>query len=117
MPSTATYLCVITRDDVRELLHDHFDEEFENRFVEPKAIIDWVPLNCLGLWHQIHSDGHEKIAGQALDMGGVSLPIYAYKDQFSTFLLIMRVLPDVRLGTTIGHFYLDLVEEYGVCLD
>jgi hypothetical protein len=60
----------------------------------------------------VHSDGHEKIGNQALDMGGVSLPIYAYKDQFSTFVLSMRVLPDVRLKNTIGHYYLDLVEEY-----
>lgn len=72
-----------------------------------------VPLNCLGPWHQFHWDGHEKIGSQALEMGGVGLPIYAGKDQYSTFVPIMRVLPNVRLGDTIGHFFLDLVEDYG----
>jgi hypothetical protein len=94
-------------------LHDHFDEEFDKRFVGSKGAIDRVPLDCLGPWHQLHLDGHEKLGAQALEMGGLGLPIYAAKDQFSSFLLIMRVLPNVRLGNTIGHFYLDWVEEYG----
>ena len=62
---------------------------------------------------QLHWDGHEKMGSQALDMGGVGLPIYAGKDQFSSFVPIMRVIPNVRLGNTIGHFFLDVIEEYG----
>lgn len=50
---------------------------------------------------------------QALMMGNVSLSIYAYKDQYSMFVLSMDVLPNVRLAHTIGHYFLDLVETYG----
>lgn len=100
------------RDEIRQVLHDHFDDEFDSRFVGSKNAIDRVPLNCLGPWHQLHSDGHEKLAAQALMMGNVTLPIYALKDQFSTFVPSMRVLPNVRLENTIGHFYLDFIEEF-----
>jgi len=103
----------VLRDETRQVLHDHFDEEFDARFVGSKDAIDRFPLNCLGPWHQLHGDGHEKLAAQALMMGGVGLAIYAMKDQYSTFVPVMRVIPNVRLGNTIGHFYLDLVEEYG----
>lgn len=46
-------------------------------------------------------------------MGTVALPIYALKDQYSTYVPILRVIPNVRLSNTIGHFYLDLVEDNG----
>jgi hypothetical protein len=101
------------RDEVRLHLHAHFDEEFDSRFVGSKDAIDRVPLNCLGPWHQLHADGHEKLGNQALEMGGVGLPIYAYKDQYSTFVPLMRVLPSVRFENTIGHLYLDLAEQHG----
>ena len=75
-----------------------------------KDAVDRVPLNCLGPWHQLHGDGHEKLGSQALEMGGVCLPIYAFKDQYSTFVPLMRVLPDVHLKNTIGHLYWDLAD-------
>lgn len=46
-------------------------------------------------------------------MGGIALGIYAFKDQFSAFVPLMRVLPNVRKANTIAHFYLDFIEEYG----
>jgi hypothetical protein len=100
-------------DEVRQILHDHFNAEFDARFVGSKDAIDRVPLDCLGPWHQQHADGHEKLAAQALRMGNVTLPIYAFKDQFSTFVPYMRVLPNVRLSNIIGHAFLDFVEDYG----
>jgi hypothetical protein len=100
------------RDETRQHLHDHFDEEFDKRFVGSKDAINRVPLDCLGPWHQLHWDGHEKLGAQALDMGGLALPIYAGKDQFSSFVPFMRVVPNVRLGKTIGHLFLDFVEKY-----
>lgn len=93
-------------------MHDHFDAEFERRFVGSKDAIERVPLDCLGPWHQLHWDGHKKLGNQALDMGGVGIPIYAGKDQFSSFVPVMRVIPNSRLEKTIGHFFLDVVEEY-----
>ncbi|KAM6501456.1 hypothetical protein JOM56_004470 [Amanita muscaria] len=100
-------------DECRSILHDHFDEEFDTRFIRSKGAIDRIPLNCLGPWHQIHCDGHEKLNSQALEMGIVTLPIYAFKDQFSTFVLTMQVLPNIRRVETIGHLYLDLAKDYG----
>ncbi|KAF7975981.1 hypothetical protein HWV62_8132 [Athelia sp. TMB] len=108
---------IISRDETRDILHDHFDEEFETRFVGKKDALKRTPLDCLGPWHQIHCDGHEKLGAQALNMGGIALGIYAFKDQFGTFVPIMRVLPNVRKANTIAHFYLDFIEEYGcICL-
>lgn len=103
----------MARNQARDILHDHFDEEFKRRFVGNKDALERTPLDCLGPWHQMHCDGHEKLGAQALNMGGVALGIYAFKDQFSTFVPIMRVLPNVRKANTIAHFYLDFIEEYG----
>jgi len=100
-------------DETRIHLHDHFEHEFDKRMAGLKTAIKRVPLDCLGPWHQLHWDGHEKVGVQALNMGDVGLPIYAGKDQFSTFVPIMRVMPNVRLRHTIGHLFLDMVEDYG----
>ena len=62
--------------------------------------------------HQVHVDGHEKLASQALRLGTVSLPIYAFRDLWGGFVLVLRVLPNVRLALTCGHLYLDFVGTY-----
>src|SRR5271156_2764532 len=64
-------------EETRRNLHDNYEEEFDKHFMDSKGAIDRVPLDCLGPWHQLHWDGHEKMGSQALDMGGVGLPIYA----------------------------------------
>jgi hypothetical protein len=111
--ASLTNIEIAYRDKTRLHLHDHFDAEFDLRFVGSKDGIDRVLLDCLGPWHQLHWDGHEKLGAQALDMGGLALPIYAGKDQFSSFVPVMCVIPNVCLGDTIGHFFLDVVEQYG----
>ena len=45
-------------------------------------------------------------------MGGVGLNIYRIKDQWSSFILHLVVIPNNRLATTIGHVYLDCVEKH-----
>ncbi|KAJ7499865.1 hypothetical protein FB451DRAFT_46833 [Mycena latifolia] len=72
---------LIPRDSLREILHNEFDEEFESRFVgKKKPQKHRTPLKALGPWHQEHSDGHEKLSEQGLDIGiGIHLPIYASK--------------------------------------
>jgi len=107
------YIWTIISGETREHLHDHFDDEFDKWMVGLKNGIVHVPLDCLGPWHQLHWGWSWEGCVQALDIGGVSLPIYAGKDQFSTFVPIMWVLPNVCLGDTIGHLFLDMVEEYG----
>ncbi|KAF9496050.1 hypothetical protein BDN71DRAFT_1506194 [Pleurotus eryngii] len=74
--------------------------------------IPQVPLSSLSLMHQVHCDGYEKLNSQALGMGTVTLSIYGFKDQFSSFILALKVLPDVRNVETVCHLYLDMVEEY-----
>lgn len=61
--------------------------------------------------HQVHVDGHEKLSSQALRLGTVSLPIYAYRDLWGGFVFILVVLPNVRLASTCAHLFLDFVEE------
>jgi len=99
--------------DTRKQLHDNFESEFDKWMIGSKTGITQVLLDCLGPWHQLHWDGYEKIDSQALDMGGVGLPVYAGKDQFSSFVPIMQVLPNVHLGDTIGYLFLDMVEDHG----
>jgi len=72
--------------------------------VGSKGAIDHIPLDCLGTWHQLHWDSHEKLGTQALDMGDVALPIYAGKDQISSFVPVMHVIPNDRIAKTIGNF-------------
>jgi hypothetical protein len=62
---------------------------------------------------QHHADGHDKLNAQGLNMGGVGLLIYGIKDQWSSFLLHLVVIPNNRLATTIGHVRLDCIEKYG----
>ncbi|KAF7350254.1 hypothetical protein MVEN_01328900 [Mycena venus] len=106
---------LIPRDAIRAALHDNYDEEFENRFVgKKKHGKHRTPLNALGSWHQEHSDGHEKLGELALQIGkGIHLPIYASKDQYSSFLHSLLLLPNVRNAIAIAHYYLDLVEGRG----
>ncbi len=69
-------------------------------------------LSAIGPNHQHHADGHDKLNAQALNMGGVGLNIYGIKDQWSSFILWLVVVPNNRLANTIGHVYLDCVENY-----
>jgi hypothetical protein len=100
---------------LRKILHDEFGEEFENRFVGKKKTDKIrIPLKAFGPYHQEHSDGHEKMSEQGLNIGaGITLPIYASKDQFCSFVHALLIMPNVRNGHAIAHYYLDLVEKRG----
>ncbi|TEB21975.1 hypothetical protein FA13DRAFT_1671170, partial [Coprinellus micaceus] len=107
-------LIFIARDRLRQLMHAIAPEGFTLR--EPgskKKLLPRVALLSFGPFHEISADGHEKLNAQALRMGDISLPIYAYRDKWSGFILKLLLLPDSRLSGAIGHVYLDLVEEYG----
>lgn len=43
--------------------------------------INRKPLTSTGPFREISADGHEKLNQQALDLGGLSIPIYAYRDK------------------------------------
>ncbi|KAJ6448389.1 hypothetical protein C8R45DRAFT_1133036 [Mycena sanguinolenta] len=106
---------LIPRARLREVLHDEFDEEFDNRFVgKTKPTNHRTPLKALGPYHQEHSDGHEKLSQQGLDIGGgIHLPMYGSKDQFGAALHDLVLMPNVRNGIAIAHYYLDLIEKRG----
>ncbi|KAG8982316.1 hypothetical protein FRB90_006878 [Tulasnella sp. 427] len=105
---------MVSRDRVREILHDHFDDEFARRFVGfARNGIVRVPLDALGPFHKINLDGHEKLNAQALQMGDLHFGIYAAKDSFASGCMQILVMPNVRLEDAIGHFFLDMTVAYG----
>ncbi|KAJ7708008.1 hypothetical protein B0H14DRAFT_3119448 [Mycena olivaceomarginata] len=69
------------------------------------------PLSALGPFHEVSSDGHEKLGQQALKMGDVGLPIYGWKDKWTAYLLKLAVVPNCRTNAAIGHLFLDFLEE------
>ncbi|KAJ7126924.1 hypothetical protein C8R44DRAFT_667777 [Mycena epipterygia] len=106
---------LIPRDELRQILHDEFSDEFNDRFVgKKKKLKHRTPLKAWGPFHQEHCDGHEKLSEQGLDIGaGIHLPIYASKDQFCSFVHRLLLMPNVRKANAIAHYYLDLVELRG----
>jgi len=99
---------------VRAVMHEHYPSGFDLRFPgKTKKPIRRVPLFSLGPFHEVSADGHEKIGQQALMMGDIGLPIYAYKDKWSDTLCFMKLVRDARKPGPIGHVYLDFVTEIG----
>jgi len=99
------------RDFIRNVLATHAPEGLSRRFPGANRIRQST-LSSIGPNHQHHTDGHEKLNAQALNMGGVGLNIYGIKDQWSSFILYLIVIPNNQLATTIGHVYLDYIEKY-----
>ncbi|KAJ3498047.1 hypothetical protein NMY22_g19640 [Coprinellus aureogranulatus] len=107
-------LIMVPRDRLRAIMRAIAPEGFELRLPgKKKKLLVRVALFSFGPFHEISADGHEKLNSQALRMGDISLPIYAYRDKWSGYILKIQLLPDTRKSAAIGHLYLDLVEEYG----
>lgn len=99
---------------MRQIMHEEFPDGFAERFPgRKKAVLKRVALSSIGPFHEVSADGHEKLGHQALQMGEIGLPIYAYKDKWSDYLFLLRVVPDARTPGTIGHLFLDFVQEMG----
>jgi hypothetical protein len=102
------------RRTVRNIMMEHFPTGFDKRFPgKQQQPITRHPLTAIGPFHEISSDGHEKLSQQALQMGDIGLPIYAYKDKWSDVLLKISVVPNCRSAGAIGHLFLDLIGEIG----
>ncbi|KAG2336727.1 hypothetical protein BDR05DRAFT_1005611 [Suillus weaverae] len=84
---------LVKRDEIRQILHDHFDAEL------PRTM---ASATCR----------REALCSGSED-GGHNFTNLCTKDQFSNFVPYMRCLPSVRLSNVIGHVFLDLVKEYG----
>ena len=96
---------------MRLVLARHAPNGLNARFPGAKRV-PCSALVAIGPNHQHHADGFEKLNTQALQMGGIGLNLYGIKDQWSSFLLHLVVVPNNRLAATIGHVYLDYVEKY-----
>jgi hypothetical protein len=93
---------------------DHFPLGFDHRFPGKKrSTIPRTALNSNGPYHEISSDGHEKLGKQALEMGDIALPIYGYKDKWSDTLPFMQFVPNSRTSAAIGYLFLDFIETGG----
>jgi hypothetical protein len=95
-------------------MQEHFPGGPGKRYPgQKKPRINRQPLSALGPYHEVAADGHEKIGALALQMGGLGLPIYAYRDKWTGRLAKMDVVPDCRSAGAVGHLYLDLLEQLG----
>ncbi|KAI6002579.1 hypothetical protein F5J12DRAFT_839977 [Pisolithus orientalis] len=105
-------LCIyLSSDFVRTVLACHAPDGLNARFPRGKQV-GRSTLSAIGPNHQHHADGFAKLNAQALQMGGVGLDIYGIKDQWSSFLLHLVVVPNHRLAATIGHVHLDYITKY-----
>ncbi|KAJ7934744.1 hypothetical protein B0H13DRAFT_1516469, partial [Mycena leptocephala] len=69
-------------------------------------------LDAIGIFQEIHVDGHEKLGEKALRMGpGIGIDIYGMRDHVGKILWLV-VIPNSRLSDTIGHVFLDMVSKY-----
>ncbi|KAL0061838.1 hypothetical protein AAF712_011280 [Marasmius tenuissimus] len=65
-------------------------------------------LLIIGPFQEIHTDGHEKYARQALRMGDCTIGIYGMRDHVG-FIHLMKTVPDAREGAAVGHLHLDMI--------
>jgi hypothetical protein len=70
-------------------------------------------LTDTGVYYEVHFDGHEKLNFKALRMGSVGIVIYGSRYHSSSKMIKFPVVPNARCSSTVGHYYLDLVEENG----
>ncbi|KAJ7222731.1 hypothetical protein B0H12DRAFT_1078233 [Mycena haematopus] len=78
----------VFRDVVREVMLEHFGDGFNARYPgRKKTTVVRQSLSALGPFHEVSADGHEKLSAQALKMGDIGFPIYAWKDKWTAYLL------------------------------
>ncbi|KAJ7598179.1 hypothetical protein C8J56DRAFT_880841 [Mycena floridula] len=69
-------------------------------------------LTGLGIFEEVHCDGHEKLSVKSLRMGdGIGIEIYGIRDHTGR-IHNMIVVPNSRCSSTVGHVYLDFVDEH-----
>ncbi|KAJ7474553.1 hypothetical protein B0H11DRAFT_2428922 [Mycena galericulata] len=107
----------IPRDAVRRIMADIDPDGAEVRFPgrrrQPKQR-GHFKLTDTGVYYELHFDGHEKLNFKALRMGPVGIDINGSRCHSSSKMVKFLVVPNARCSSTVGHYYLDLVEENGV---
>ncbi|KAK7014636.1 hypothetical protein R3P38DRAFT_3573378 [Favolaschia claudopus] len=105
---------IIPRDFVRSTMHalvgqGPSDMRRPGRRTGPKKR---GALDAIGIFQEIHVDGHEKLGEKGLKMGnGIGIDVYGARDHVGKILWLV-VVPNARLSDTIGHVFLDMVTEY-----
>jgi len=92
-------------------MHDYYPEGFDSRMPGSRRVVRKA-LFASGIWYEVSADGHEKLGSLALQMGPIGLPIYAFKDKWSDYLLYIVVVPNARNAFAAGHIFLDFLEKY-----
>ncbi|KAK6981741.1 hypothetical protein R3P38DRAFT_2745736, partial [Favolaschia claudopus] len=109
------YKLKIPRDTVRRIMSDldpgGAEARFPGRNRRPK---ERGHLTDTGVYYEIHFDGHEKLNFKGLQMGPVGIDIYGARCHSSSRLIKYLTVPNARCSSTVGHYYLDLVETNGV---
>ncbi|THU86271.1 hypothetical protein K435DRAFT_822181 [Dendrothele bispora CBS 962.96] len=95
----------LPRRKVREVMKEEYPE---GALLRRPGNHNKIPRKKL----EIHADGHEKLSAQALDMGGVGIPIYGFRQKVG-YLQKYNVIPNARSTDVVGHLYLDMIVEAG----
>ncbi|KAI0049083.1 hypothetical protein FA95DRAFT_1581911 [Auriscalpium vulgare] len=103
----------VPRAIIRKVMRANDPDGAQARYPGKAPAIKRGRLTALGPMHEVNCDGHDKIGAQALQMGGVGLPIYGYKDKWSGCILHLVVIPNNRKADIVGHTFCDFVEKYG----
>ncbi|KAJ3813801.1 hypothetical protein F5876DRAFT_34263 [Lentinula aff. lateritia] len=108
---------LIPRDTIRQIIKEEAPEssQFRNPAMQKKKKLHGH-LKDVGILEEAHGDGHEKLGHLALCMGGVGINIYGIRDHASGKILFLQVVPNDRDECTIGHVYLDLIEQNGLVI-
>ncbi|KAJ7862450.1 hypothetical protein B0H14DRAFT_3134239 [Mycena olivaceomarginata] len=105
----------IPRDTVRRLMveidPDGAEARFPGRRRQPKQR---GHLTDTGVYYELHFDGHEKLNFKALQMGPAGIDIYGSRCHSSSKMVKFLAVLNARCSSTVGRYYLDLVEEHGV---
>ncbi|KAF8144945.1 hypothetical protein K438DRAFT_1910892 [Mycena galopus ATCC 62051] len=105
----------IPRDTVRRIMAEIDPDGAETRFPgfkrQPKQR---GHLTDTGVYYELHFDGHEKLNFKALRMGPVGIDIYGSRCHSSSQMVKFMAVPNAHCSSTVGHYYLNLVEKHGV---
>ncbi|KAF7291303.1 hypothetical protein MIND_01274300 [Mycena indigotica] len=104
---------VLSRRVVRSTMRALDPHGAERRFPSKQPTKKRSTLTDVGVYYELHFDGHEKLNFKALQMGRAGIDMYGGRCHGSGSVLLLDVVPNARCGITVGHLYLDLVEETG----
>ncbi|KAJ7093607.1 hypothetical protein C8R44DRAFT_645917 [Mycena epipterygia] len=106
--------CISSRDTVHWVMFNLDLDGAKARFPgcrhQPKQC---GHLTDTRVFYELHFDGHEKLNFKALQMGPVGIDIYGARCHSSSKMVKFLVVPNGCCSSMVGHYYLDLVEQYG----